>query len=381
MKKNFVFILALLIIAGGIFGVGCEKEVLNVEENAEETNMQKNAELQSFDINSVEVKNGMLVFKTRKDAQNYMKVCLAENNKLQQTEKQLGFKSVQTLYWEILDSQTKLHDEYEKTITTKEEAYAKYKAGEIKKYTDLTKKYLANGFIKEEIIEAEGEKMEHLKLTTSFPYYATILNLENMVMINDTIYQFNPGEMKMITDGDFSKIKQMQNATNTNLKEGIIVATNKTKDYHDSWQTSYKVDYSIGAWHCIMSRLKFEIWEYQTSQGLWRHFSYSKDILTFKRIWWSSSYRSVHYAVDYDGDYIYFFTFHNWSSSKSFSESGHRDRTPAYIMIREKWCRASDFQKHAYAGTWNSYITDYSDDSVDVSHDLWFGQYLPHINH
>jgi len=248
MKKvrlSLILISAILIFVGGMFLTSCDKTEL-VAPNEKE-GLEKSVEAEQ-EVKMPKVKKGILVFDNRQSANEYLNNFVSNTKVYQKYEEGIGFKSVQTLYWEILDTQSDLYDKYDAIYEANKNDLSKIENQSFEKYTDITKKYLASGFISEEEIDVDGEKIERLELTTSAPYYAPILNMENLVVINDTIYQFNAGEMRMITDGDFSKIEQMQKASDTNLDEDIIVATEKSKSTTYSDVIEYASDIDWDKW-------------------------------------------------------------------------------------------------------------------------------------
>ncbi len=110
MKINLILVSAILMFAGGMFLTSCDKTELNAPNENE--GLEKNVEVKQ-EVKMPKVKKGILVFDNRQSANEYLNNFASNTEVYQKYEKSIGFKSVQTLYWEILDSQSDLYDKFE----------------------------------------------------------------------------------------------------------------------------------------------------------------------------------------------------------------------------------------------------------------------------
>ena len=73
----------------------------------------------------------------------------------------------------------------------------------------------------------------YYEMNISEKHYAEFVNPEGLMVVNDTIYQFSAGYVKLITDGDYSKIAMLSNTTVSSPAEHILVI--KSKDFMLGW--------------------------------------------------------------------------------------------------------------------------------------------------
>ncbi len=93
---------------------------------------------------------------------------------------------------------------------SKEEIIEKVNTGKLNRYSDYTIRMLAQGILKK-IHYKDGTSV--LDINTSAPYYSSVLNAKNLIAIGNTIYKYEEGVIKMITNGDFSLIERLENVT------------------------------------------------------------------------------------------------------------------------------------------------------------------------
>lgn len=265
MKKFNLFLCVLILFLGVVF-VGCEKaEELVVVDNQSEVSKEIR-----YECEKPIIVNGIFVFKNKLEMRNYLENFYSNIKEFQQFEEENNFESQQTILWNAIKADQELY--YEQTVNVNDTTIK----NNVLINSELTTKYLAEGLIKK---DAEN----NILLTTCAPFYAPVLNEKNLVIINDTIYQFTSQTMKMITDGDLSKLNILEKSNKNDLKNGIIVAENKsTKDYKKSfnYQTVFEctegstMSYPIKGGIALYTTLSASIWEYNTANGLWRYVNY-----------------------------------------------------------------------------------------------------------
>jgi len=107
MKKvNVLLVLVMLVVAGVFVGCTKENEVL-------ETNKTKSVSEEVLQKPVFKIVDGILVFNSVAEADNYINYYLQNIDELKIIEKNNNFKSVQTKFWDILDTQKALYQEYE----------------------------------------------------------------------------------------------------------------------------------------------------------------------------------------------------------------------------------------------------------------------------
>ena len=63
----------------------------------------------------------------------------------------------------------------------------------------------------------------YYEMNISEKHYADFVNPEGLMVVNDTIYQFSAGYVKLITDGDYSKIAMLSTTTVSSATNHILV--------------------------------------------------------------------------------------------------------------------------------------------------------------
>lgn len=294
-------------------------------------------------FNDVKNNNGILEFNSKEDMRKYLTAYQSNPSFYKEFEEKIDFKSLQTLYLEIIEEQVDYDDDREKKIIDNEINISTVKNEN--RYCDLVEQNIANGIIEKKIYKIKGEENERIELTTSAPYYAPILNTDNLVIINDTIYQFNKNSLRMITDGDISKIEFLNNLSESDLDKKIIVATNTTKDYTNKHIVGTFIGKNGDSYHCkrIECLVYFDVWEYQTSQGLWRYYSYNIGLYSsIKRIWGWTAWNNQ--RIHYDLKNKFSFTYKGWATFDNKQYNGY-SISPIHVAVQETWMNASEFTR------------------------------------
>jgi hypothetical protein len=250
MKKPTFFL--LIFIVGVSFFSSCSKEDVNLNEiiNTE---------------NQISVKDGMLVFK---DQQVYQKTIEslsglsreALNNwegsfEEFQSQRFIFEKAVDEDYQFIGELERQLEDGIisEADFTNPEEVFAPY--------VELNK----------DLFAFTGEGGFSLKVAYYSPQIEYFLNRDGLVQIGDSIYQYKEGYMRIITDGDLSKVESLdshfvstENITVAKLyREVIDSESSRTSDYWtDRTFVCDCAGYSSGGGQRVRGNLFMQLWVY-----------------------------------------------------------------------------------------------------------------------
>jgi hypothetical protein len=220
MKKLNLFLIGAglgLVLLTSILLNGCKKDELKKNEETSEKIPLKSKQM---DYN-VTVQNGILVFHTVDDMLKYLNEGPSNGEDGSDNyEKGIGFKSMGNHFHQIIKAEKERWGFANSKIISKEEAES-LRAGIIKQgYLKATKEAINNSFIK--IIKDDNE--ENLELNNVAPNLARVLNIDGIVKIGDTIYQYTQTTAKKIIDGDFNKIPLMIKAKTSDRKNSILVA-------------------------------------------------------------------------------------------------------------------------------------------------------------
>ncbi len=155
-------------------------------------------------------------------------------------EKTLGFNSMYRLYSEIKKSEANLVDYYE-TLSESEIKEFQLK-GEFDKRSEMTEKYLKSGFLK---VYNKGSEAEFIDIACFAKILDKVLNEDGFVKVGNEIQQYSENYYKVITDGDFEKIKLLSDSKS--ISNDIFVTSpfnmNNTKtDPDKSWGGSAHTD-------------------------------------------------------------------------------------------------------------------------------------------
>jgi len=136
-----------------------------------------------------------------------------------------------------------------------------------------------------------------------------------------------------------------------------------------------------------MVELESEIYEYTTSQGLWRYVNYYAYLYSYRKQHtisypWGLYDAPKNYQVRINGNVEKHFTFHNWKSYTDIPIYNQYSETPMAFIIHETWMRASDFTyiefKHGY---FDFKLTEYPNAKIDDMGHYIYNQHqlVPHF--
>jgi hypothetical protein len=298
MKRITSYVAFICLLAIG-FNTSCTKE----NELSEVIDSETQSKLSEPE--AVSTKNGILVFESRNDMYNYLND-VETNEALSHKESILGFQSLYSICEKAFAKDEELWESYETLDYTREEFLAAFESGELAKYSKATLELINNNKLK--ITEDEEEIVEY---TTSAPYLAKVLNENNLVCVNDTIFQYNEHSIKFIPNGDFSLIEKLESVNDNDKKTGIIIA--KERKFKDTYypttiiNCAYGEDQSGTSYNSkrLKGYLRIKHFDYITSTGLpWYYHAYYIHAYTYVHRWnfgwyWKPKGASVNLASCY----------------------------------------------------------------------------------
>jgi hypothetical protein len=225
----------------------CQKEEL----------IQKNEELNTI-TQDVTVKDGILCFKNKEVYKNTIEM-LSKMDRVtaDSWEKSKNFVSQRNIFDQIVDAEWKLLVEpYEKMSTDELK-----KASTPATHSGLYEKCLKSGVIKKVRYSDNTESYDY-NLFSGF--FAKVVNEEGLCAIGDTIFQLTDVNVKMITNGDFSKINLLKKSNATDKVNNIaiisVISENKSaKSGNFDWNSSGN-DWQATGNYYHSKRIRCEVW-------------------------------------------------------------------------------------------------------------------------
>lgn len=196
--KN-LYPIAILLFAVVLLIGGCKKDTIELNKN----NIIQN------ETNNVTLKHGILNFSDRTTFEKiYSELIMMSKEQADEWEKKLGFVSQRYIFNQIVDAENAWNDKYQN--------YSQEELKKISPHSELYYKYVNNGLIK---VFDEGTENESYNYSVFNPSYTYVINEQGFVAIGDSIYQLTADKLKIITDGDFDKIKNIAeiNSSNNNI--------------------------------------------------------------------------------------------------------------------------------------------------------------------
>lgn len=230
MIKNQLKFAVLFLIAG-IFFIACQKEEL--KPNEELGDFEKQGVENQTSASKMKSKNGILIFENKQALIDKLtELSKKDDNSIEVWEAENGFTSLASILRKSNEENNNLCKSYEKQYGI-EEAVNLVNKGKISKYSNYTLMQLKKGTLK---IVNSNDGTEYIELNTDAPFYANVLNLKSEMIVNDTIYKYEIGKLKLITNGDVSKLASIESINETDKKNNIIVA--KCQDIEKTSQSA-----------------------------------------------------------------------------------------------------------------------------------------------
>jgi hypothetical protein len=170
---------------------------------------------------SVTNKQGILNFSSQEGFKSIMSE-LQEKSLDERIEwsSKLGFQSMQDVYDEIMEAEMIIDREYEEQVKLLSEKELEELSKLPIRHSPIYEKHLASGLIKLD----EEEDSDWFYPNIFNPAYAHVLNLDGLVIVGDTIFQYTAESFKMLTDGNIGRIDILKKATETIEAQNIFVA-------------------------------------------------------------------------------------------------------------------------------------------------------------
>jgi len=239
-----IMLIALTLSAFGIYLTSCSQS-----DSILETVVDSNVD-QKFTV-----ENGMLVFESRED----MDLTLVELRSLSmedfnQWETQIEVNTIYGAFNAVIAAEDAISNYYESLPLNEQKKYRDMP--EVN--SDLYKEMMDRGVIK--IIE-DNDGTSYFGYAVIDPSMAPILNLDGFVKMENKIYQYTNKGFKIILDGDFAKIPQLQAIKDTHIDDTFVVSvedenTNNEKAMTHNWSVNNTDD----DWEFDGNRRRYKVW-------------------------------------------------------------------------------------------------------------------------
>jgi hypothetical protein len=160
------------------------------------------------------VYNSMLTFRDKKTFDDLaLDLSKREKDYIVGWEKrQPGFKSLYSIYEDVIVEEDKFLQQMVKKYGEASEV-TRAETG----YAAMTKKYLDNGAL---IINDD----ELLDMNVTVPYLAPLINAAGFVRVGDEVRQYKRDRVRIILDGDYGKMEDLENVkeSNANIHIGLV---------------------------------------------------------------------------------------------------------------------------------------------------------------
>ena len=219
-KLAKIMLIALTLSAFGIYLTSCNKSDSILETVADSNVDQK-----------FTVENGMLVFESREN----MDLTIVELRSLSiedfnQWEIQTGVSTIYGAFNAVIAAEDAISDYYESLPLDEQKKYRDMP--EIN--SNLYKEMMDRGVIK---IIQDNDGTSYFGYAVIDPSMAPILNLDGFVKMENKIYQYTNEGFKIILDGDFAKIPQLDaiKGTYTSDEFVVFVEDKDAKGLYTNW--------------------------------------------------------------------------------------------------------------------------------------------------
>ena len=163
-----------------------------------------------MDLTEIPAIDGMLVFKSEQElSAALLAISRMDRAALDAWEREIGFVSQRNLFAQLIDSESKMEEEYEHSGETPPE------------HSEMYYKFLESGLIK---VVADGTKDEHYDYNIGIPGLETVVNYDGIVAVGDIIYQVTDRQIKKMTGGRFEDIEVLKSASLSDSKNNVMVA-------------------------------------------------------------------------------------------------------------------------------------------------------------
>ncbi len=240
-RKGFFAILALAIAVTAIVG-GCKKEVLPATPENQDTEIENNtgsgiitSRSDFSPTASVSFQSGMLVFSTLEDLENTLgEINEAESSAVDAWESSLGFTSQRRLFNQIVSAEDAISDYYE-SLSSEQQQQA-LSQGPV--HSTIFNQKFSSGLIRN--VTDPSDASVYWDYATIVPENVAVLNENGLVKAGGQIYQFtNSNLIKVILDGDFSKVSQLSNYNSPSSSDASFMVVEGCPNDPGCWNTDF----------------------------------------------------------------------------------------------------------------------------------------------
>jgi len=211
-----------------------------------------------------------------------------------------NFISIQSKYWDLINEEI----EFDKK---NEELFNKNKSVDgLNAHSDLYYELLQAGFIKESSLKDDG--IIHHDLNLSAPYLSSILNLDGLYMISDTIIQVTANSIKYWINGDTNNLDKILTTEENSSDIHIFKRIDSKKSTFNPNPKAEITDYPDGDnTRKITLYLYFETWQYLGDGTIWKYNHYI-NVKSYKKNWlgqWKYNWTAMYIKGAWNGDFQY----------------------------------------------------------------------------
>ncbi len=213
-------------------------------------------------LKPVEMQHGMLAFASKEN----LDLRLIELNRLsfeefKEWEKNLGIETQRGAFDRVAQAEEAISDYYESLPVEKQKIYRKMPVV----HSELYKEMLDRKII---TIVKDADGSEYWDYAVSDPSLANVLNMNGFVKIGDWICQYTPEGFKIILDGDFNKIEQLQTITK-NYKDDTFLVHFKKEDEQRTKAISHSWGNDTGFDICCNNKKRWKVLVTGSSEPLY----------------------------------------------------------------------------------------------------------------
>ncbi len=255
----------------------------------------------SIETLSPKVVAGVMVFDNREEAYELLDA-LSEfsDEEIYEWESKLGFRSMFGLMHEVEMNDEKYYQNYIDKGYSTDKIIEMLKSGDIERYSPFTRQLIAQGVLKS-IVEKDGSMFLDVAIEPNFNL--RFVNVDGFYAVDGKIYLQQKESLKIITDGDFAKIGELDNIVESNeaMQVEVMHMISQDNSKSDPTGTQYRGEIDIvegtgdngECWGCyqLYSVVRLtRYWIRSLSSGWSGQVELSVNNVTRKRNWWRQWY-------------------------------------------------------------------------------------------
>ena len=257
MRK--IYVLAFIAVGLSIFSA-CRKDESQVSQQVNDLQTCEVVTKAFQPTNEIKVNNGMLVFESKMAFDvTKLEIANAERKDVDLWEKQLGIKTPARIFQAVVLAEDSVNNYYESLPENEQE----YWRGQPEIHSEIYQDALTKQIIH---LKSDEDGGEYFDLNLVDNTAASVVNLYGLVMVEGQIFQYTDNAVKIITDGDMSKIEKLKKIDANYDDDNILVMVydNRKLDQNNQLKsTSFDTDnnwtYDKG-WYKINTKTRVKIW-------------------------------------------------------------------------------------------------------------------------